>query len=66
MSLPFGNDSFTNDNLKFLSLDNVLLDSVAFVDWIRSTVQGTNDSQVIVMGGELLRVSPFCLLISFS
>jgi len=51
MSLPFGNDSFTNDNLKFLSLDNVLLDSVAFVDWIRNTVQGTNDSQVIVMGG---------------
>ncbi|KLO17492.1 peptidase S28 [Schizopora paradoxa] len=51
LSLPFGNDSFTNENIGFLTLDNVLLDAVNFVEWIRSTVPGANDSKVIVMGG---------------
>lgn len=56
LSNPFGNDSFTNENLGLLTLDNVLLDAVNFVEWIRSTVQGAQDSKVIVMGGEILRI----------
>ena len=41
----------TAEDFAPLALDNVLLDSVTFVDWIKSTVTGANKSKVIVEGG---------------
>jgi dipeptidyl-peptidase-2/lysosomal Pro-X carboxypeptidase len=52
-SQPFGNNSYTNDNMHFLTLDNVLSDAVAIVDWWRtnSTNAEGKNSPVIVFGG---------------
>jgi dipeptidyl-peptidase-2/lysosomal Pro-X carboxypeptidase len=52
-SFPPGvNDSnATPEDFAPLTLENVLLDSVTFVDWIKSTVPGANESKVIVEGG---------------
>jgi hypothetical protein len=32
-------------------MDNVLLDSVNFINWVKSTVSGAKDSRVIAHGG---------------
>ncbi|KAE9405742.1 hypothetical protein BT96DRAFT_915948 [Gymnopus androsaceus JB14] len=50
-SLPFGNDSWTRDNIKYLTLDNVMDDAVEFVNWIKSNVTGAESSPVIVSSG---------------
>ncbi|KAJ7849585.1 peptidase S28 [Mycena leptocephala] len=52
-SQPFGNNSYTNDNMHFLTLDNVMSDAVAIVDWWRtnSTNAEGKNSPVIVFGG---------------
>ncbi|KAF7363200.1 Peptidase S28 [Mycena venus] len=52
-SQPFGNNSYTNENLRFLTLDNVMSDTVAVVDWWRTNVTNGNgkNSPVIVFGG---------------
>ncbi|KAJ6568688.1 serine carboxypeptidase S28-domain-containing protein [Mycena capillaripes] len=52
-SQPFGNDSYTNENMRFLTLDNVMSDTVAVVDWWRTNVTNGSgkDSPVVVFGG---------------
>ncbi|KAF9061176.1 peptidase S28 [Rhodocollybia butyracea] len=50
-SLPFGNDSWTRDNIQYLTLDNVMSDSVAFVQSIKANVTGAENSPVIVSSG---------------
>lgn len=52
-SFPSGlNDSnATPADFAPLTLENVLLDSVTFADWIKSTVPGASESKVIVEGG---------------
>ena len=50
-SLPFGNDSYTLDNLKHFTLENVMLDAVNFVDFIKKNVTGAANSKAIVAGG---------------
>ena len=52
-SLPFGNASQTTEGLRYLTLDNVMLDAVDFIDYIKSTVPGANESKAIVDGGAL-------------
>ncbi|KAJ7435209.1 serine carboxypeptidase S28-domain-containing protein [Mycena galericulata] len=50
---PYGNNSYTNENMRFLTLDNVMADTVAVVDWWRTNVTngaGTN-APVVVFGG---------------
>ncbi|KZV94778.1 hypothetical protein EXIGLDRAFT_834749 [Exidia glandulosa HHB12029] len=49
-SLPFGNDSYTNENLRHLTLDNIMSDTISLVDWYKKTINAT-DSKVIVVGG---------------
>ncbi|KAJ7924724.1 serine carboxypeptidase S28-domain-containing protein, partial [Mycena leptocephala] len=51
-SQPFGNDSYTNENMRFLTLDNFMSDAVAVVDWWRTNLtNGTGmDSPVVVFG----------------
>ena len=51
LSLPFGNDSYTNDNFQFLTLDNVMADAVSFVEMLQSTFPGAKDSKCIVSSG---------------
>ena len=50
-SLPFGNDSWTQENIKHLTLDNVMDDAVEFVKWIKSNITGAENSPVIVSSG---------------
>lgn len=52
-SFPSGvNDSnATPADFAPLTLENVILDSVTFVNWIKSTVSGANNSKIIVQGG---------------
>ena len=50
-SLPFGNDSYTLDNLKHFTLENVMQDAVNFLNFIKQNVTGAADSKVIVAGG---------------
>ncbi|KAI1505719.1 serine carboxypeptidase S28-domain-containing protein [Biscogniauxia marginata] len=42
--------SSSNKTFPDLTIDNVLQDGVNFVDWIKSTVEGANDSKVIYGG----------------
>lgn len=54
----FGNSyppDFDNSTESYaaLTLDNVLWDSVKFVQWIKSNVTGAADSPVIITGGKL-------------
>ena len=55
LSAPFGNDSYSRENIKYLTLDNTMADGVSFVDMIRSNVTGAHDSKVILASGGLLR-----------
>jgi hypothetical protein len=56
LSVP-GNLSYENNlewptaALESLTLDNVLLDAVAFIEWIKSTVPGAENSKAITFGG---------------
>lgn len=52
-SFPTGlNDSnATPMDFAPLTLENVLLDSVTFIDWIKTTVPGANQSKAIIQGG---------------
>ncbi|KAJ4481926.1 serine carboxypeptidase S28-domain-containing protein [Lentinula aciculospora] len=43
-SLPFGNDSWTRDNIQYLTLDNVMADGVEFVNSIKANVTGAEHS----------------------
>ena len=47
--------NITTEQFRPLTLDNILLDSVNFVNWVRKTVPGAQDSKVIYTGGEHLR-----------
>lgn len=49
-SLPSNVENLT-ERYKTLMLDNVLLDSVDFVEWVKRTVPGAKDSKVIAFGG---------------
>jgi hypothetical protein len=51
-SLPYGNQSFTAQGFESLTLDNIIRDSVALIDWIKDTVPGASGSKVIVFGGK--------------
>ncbi|KAI1337220.1 peptidase S28 [Xylariaceae sp. FL0016] len=52
-SFPPGStyDNITTEAYGPLTLENVLQDSVEFVDWVRSTVPGAENSPVIYTGG---------------
>ncbi|KAF2100140.1 hypothetical protein NA57DRAFT_75640 [Rhizodiscina lignyota] len=45
------NTNWTNADMKYLTLENSLLDAVTFVEWIRCNYPGAKDSKVIVFGG---------------
>ena len=54
----FFGDSLANNNIgnltkryETLTLDNVMLDAVAFIKSIKETLNGTEESQAIVTGG---------------
>ena len=44
-------DSWPNSFMAPLTFENILLDSVTLVSWIKSTVPGVNESKVVVVGG---------------
>ncbi|KAI1415503.1 peptidase S28 [Hypoxylon sp. FL1857] len=50
-SLPFGQNSHTPSNMKFLTLDNVMADAVSFVEYIKESHNGAPDSKAIVASG---------------
>ena len=50
-SAPFGADSYTNDNFRHLTLDNIMDDSVKFVRELRANVSGAEHSPAIVGSG---------------
>lgn len=50
-SLPSNVENLV-ERYKTLTLDNVMLDSVTFLEYIKDTVPGTNNSKVIVTGGK--------------
>ncbi|KAI6086506.1 serine carboxypeptidase S28-domain-containing protein [Hypoxylon rubiginosum] len=50
-SLPYGNDSHIPSNMKYLTLDNVMVDAVSFIDHIKETIEGAADSKAIVHSG---------------
>lgn len=50
-SMPFGADSFTKDNVKFLTVDQTLLDYVQLIKTIKASNPNYADSPVIAFGG---------------
>lgn len=51
-SLPFGpNKSYTSENFKYLTLDNVMDDAVHFVQLIQTNISGATNSPAIVASG---------------
>lgn len=52
LSAPFGNDSYTSENIAHLTLDNVIGDAVNFVEGIRANVTGAENSPVIIASGK--------------
>lgn len=51
LSVPFGNDSYTHENIVYLTLENVIADAVNFVEGIRANVTGAENSPVIIASG---------------
>ncbi len=51
LSLPFGNESYTTENLQYFTLENVMADAVTFMDIVKKNVTGAEASKVIVVGG---------------
>jgi len=47
-SLPFGNDSFTHENIQYLTVENALADFARVIDDMRIK---RNDGPVIAFGG---------------
>lgn len=54
-------DSRPNSFMGSLTFENILLDSVTLVNWIKSTVPGVNESKVIVVGGSYGGFSSYSL-----
>ncbi|KAI2617711.1 peptidase S28 [Hypomontagnella submonticulosa] len=50
-SLPFGQNSHTPSNMKYLTLDNVMADAVAFIEHVKETNDGASDSKAIIASG---------------
>ncbi|KAJ7693146.1 serine carboxypeptidase S28-domain-containing protein [Mycena rosella] len=51
-SLPYGNSTYnTTENMRFLTLDNVISDTITVVDWWRANVTESKNAPVIVFGG---------------
>ncbi|KAF2111380.1 peptidase S28 [Lophiotrema nucula] len=50
-SKPFGNASLSNDNFKFLTLDNVMRDAVELIDQLRCNISEAKESKVLVASG---------------
>jgi pimeloyl-ACP methyl ester carboxylesterase len=50
-SKPFGNASTSNENFRFLTLDNVMADAVAFVQQVKRNITGADKSKVLVASG---------------
>jgi hypothetical protein len=50
-SLPFGNDSWTIANMRYLTLENIMQDAISFVQHLRDTIPGAAESKVIVGSG---------------
>lgn len=50
-SMPFGDESFTADNLKYLSTEQVLADYAELVEHLQSTVPGAEGCPVVAFGG---------------
>lgn len=52
LSTPFGPvDSYTQDNIAFLTLDNVMMDAENFINQVKQNVTGAEDSHAIVASG---------------
>ena len=49
-SLPFGQDSYKNENLKYFSVEQVFQDYVALLDFVKDTYDA-QDRAVIAFGG---------------
>ncbi|KAF2738968.1 hypothetical protein EJ04DRAFT_573409 [Polyplosphaeria fusca] len=50
-SLPFGSRSQEVNNLRLLTLENVMADGVRFAEWLRESVPGAEKSRVILASG---------------
>jgi len=50
-SLPFGNDSFTNDNVVYLTTEQALSDYIVFLRYYKNEVLKCPDCPVIAFGG---------------
>lgn len=50
-SLPFGNDSFQNPNITFLTSEQALADYAYLITYLKSTIDEISDSPVIAFGG---------------
>lgn len=50
-SLPFGDQSFTKENVVYLSVEQALADHAVLIDHIKSNTSGANTSSVIAFGG---------------
>lgn len=50
-SKPFGNASATNENLKFLTLDNVMADAVEFVSQMQKNFTWAAKSKAVAASG---------------
>jgi hypothetical protein len=66
LSVPagFNASTATPSQYAYLIMNNTLLDSVNFVRWVKKTVQGAEDSKVIVMGGWYLHPTILHLLLT--
>jgi lysosomal Pro-X carboxypeptidase len=49
--MPFGNQSFTADNVKFLTVDEAMLDYVNLIKTIKASNVNYTNSPVIAFGG---------------
>jgi serine carboxypeptidase S28 len=61
LSMPEGFDESdtTSDIWSSLTLNNTLLDSVNFIEWIKKIVPDAQNSKVLVLDGEFTVECPF-------
>lgn len=52
-SKPFGNESGTNENLQYLTLENIMDDAVAFLGQVKENVTGAANAKVVMASGML-------------
>jgi hypothetical protein len=50
-SLPYGNNSFTKNNIKYLTSEQALADYAYLITDLKKNVNGAQDSPVVVFGG---------------